>query len=125
MVLSALAYFAFLYYILFRLAPAQVSIAGIFNFSLFYLIFIFILVPSAFWMPLTNMYIANPTSGLWTGIRTVLIVVGLASIALVWALLSLQTKVPGTAYWLAVAGSSYFAFHTFVLDAILWPALFK
>jgi hypothetical protein len=125
MILSALGYFAFLYYILFRVAPGEVSIAGIFGFSLFYLIFIFILIPSAFWMPLTNMYVANPTSGLWTGIRTVLIVVGLASIALVWALLSLKIKVPGTAYWLAVAGSSYFAFHTFVLDAILWPALFK
>jgi hypothetical protein len=125
MILSALGYFAFLYYILFRLAPAGVSIAGIFGFSLFYVIFIFMLIPSAFWMPLTNMYIANPAPGLWMGIRAVLIIVGLASIALVWALLSLQTKVPGIAYWLAVAGSSYFAFHTFVLDAILWPALFK
>jgi len=125
MILSALGYFAFLCYIFFRLAPAGVSIAGIFGFSLFYVIFIFMLIPSAFWMPLTNMYIANPTHGLWMGIRAVLIVVGLASIALVWALLSLQTKVPGIAYWLAIAGSSYFAFHTFVLDAILWPALFK
>jgi hypothetical protein len=51
--------------------------------------------------------------------------VGLASASLVWALLSLQTKTPGIAYWLAVAGSSYFAFHTLVLDAIIWAALFK
>jgi hypothetical protein len=31
----------------------------------------------------------------------------------------------GAAYWLAVAGGIYFAFHTFVLDAIIWAALFK
>ncbi|MFC1846200.1 hypothetical protein ACFLYM_02150, partial [Chloroflexota bacterium] len=125
MILSALGYFAFLYYILFKLAPAEVGIAGIFGFSLFYMIFIFILILSAFWMPLTNMYVASPTPGLWIGIRTVLALVAMASIALVWALLSLQTKVPGIAYWLAVYGSAYFAFHTTVLDAILWPALFK
>jgi len=125
MILSALGYFAFLYYILFRLAPAGVNIAGIFGFSLFYVIFIFMLIPSAFWMPLTNMYVAAPSPGLWIGIRTVLILVGLASLLLVWALLSLQTKVPGIAYWLAVAGSSYFAFHTVILDAIIWPVLFK
>jgi hypothetical protein len=51
--------------------------------------------------------------------------VGLASIALLWSLLILQGKAPGTAYWLAVAGSGYFAFHTAILDAIVWAALFK
>ena len=76
-------------------------------------------------MPLTNLYVGNPGTGVWIGIRTVLALVGLASIALVWALLSLQTKGPGTAYWLAVPGSAYFAFHTAILDAIVWAALFK
>jgi len=125
MIIAALGYFAFIYFILFRINPAKVSIAGISGFSLFYVIFIFMLIPSAFWMPLTNMYIAAPVPGLWIGIRIVLILVGLASIALVWALLSLQPKAAGVAYWLAVAGSSYFAFHTFILDAIIWPALYK
>jgi hypothetical protein len=125
MMLSALGYFAFLYFILFRLTPAEVSIAGVFGFSLFYVIFLMILLPSAFWMPLTNAYVGNPATGMWVWIRTVLAVVGLASIALVWALLSLQTKAPGIAYWLAVAGSGYFAFHTAILDAIVWAALFK
>jgi hypothetical protein len=125
MILSALGYFAFLYYILFRLVPANVSIAGIFGFSLFHVIFLAILVPSALWMPLTNVYVSSPNTGTWIGIRTVLFIVGLASASLVWALLSLQTKTPGIAYWLAIAGSSYFTFHTLVLDAIIWAALFK
>jgi len=71
------------------------------------------------------MYVGNPGTGIWIGVRVVLAVVGLASIGLLLALLTLQGKVPGTAYWLAVAGSGYFAFHTAVLDAIVWAALFK
>jgi hypothetical protein len=125
MILSALGYFAFLFYVLFRLEPAQVSLAGISGFTLFYMIFLFILIPSAFWMPLTNLYMSNPSTSIWILVRTVLALVGLASIGLFWALLTLQGKVPGTAYWLAVVGSGYFAFHTAILDAIVWAALFK
>lgn len=125
MILAALGYFAFIYFILFRLVPGEVSIAGRFGFSLFYAIFLVILIPLAFWMPLTNLYVANPSTGIWIGVRTVLALVGLGSIALLWALLSLQTKLPNISYWLAVAGSAYFAFHTAILDAIVWAALFK
>lgn len=125
MILSALGYFAFLYYILFRLEPAQTSIAGVSGFTLFYVIFVFILIPSAFWMPLTNFYVANPGPGIWVWIRVVLALVGLASIALVLALLTLQGKAPGISYWLAVVGSAYFAFHTAILDAVVWAALYK
>jgi hypothetical protein len=125
MILSALGFFAFIYFILFRLVPGEVLIGGRFGFSLFYAIFLVILVASAFWMPLTNAYVGNPSTGMWIGIRTVLALVGLGSIALMLALLSLQTRVPGISYWLAVAGSGYFAFHTAILDAIVWAALFK
>jgi preprotein translocase subunit SecA len=49
----------------------------------------------------------------------------MASIALFVALLTLLGRVPGIAYWLAVVGSGYFAFHTAILDAIVWAALFR
>jgi len=71
------------------------SIGGVAGFTLLYVIFIFMLVPSAFWMPLTNMYVSNPGTGIWIGVRVVLAVVGLASIALLWALLTMQGKVTG------------------------------
>jgi len=125
MVLAALAYFAFGYFIIFRLAPDEVVIAGRFGFNLFYPVFLLILIPSALWMPLTNVYVGSPSTGMWIGIRTVLALVGIASIALVWALLSLEPRTPAVPYWLAVAGSTYFAFHTAILDAVLWAALFK
>lgn len=123
--LSALGYFAFLYFLLFRLSPQEVQIANRFGFSLFHIIFLGILVPSALWMPLTSAMISKPGTALWIGVRTVLILVGLSSCLLVWALLSLQPRDPGFAFWLAVAGSAYFAFHTAVLDMLLWPVLFR
>jgi len=76
-------------------------------------------------MPLTNVYIAHPGSGLWLLVRTVLALVGIGAIALVWALYASRSSSPGLAFWLAIAGSVYFAFHVFVLDALLWPTLFK
>ena len=117
--ISALGYFAFLYFILFKLDPAS------FNFNILYLIFLGILVPSAFWMPLTNLFIANPGTALWISIRLVLIIVGLSSCALAGALISLHAKEAGFIYWLAVTGSVYFAFHTAILDMILWPVFFR
>jgi hypothetical protein len=121
MILSALGYFAFIYFVLFRINPSESNV----NYYLFYGIFVVILGASAFWMPLTNMYVSNPGTGLWLGVRVVLALVALGSIALVWALVALHPDTRGVAYWLAVAGAGYFAFHTTVLDAIVWAALFK
>ena len=125
MVLSAIGYFAFLNVLLLRVEPREVTVGGRFGYSIFYPIFVLILIPSAFWMPLTNLYVDDPSSGTWAAIRVVLFLVGLASIALAWALFTLRPGNRGKAYWAAVVGSCYFAFHTFVLDAILWAALFQ
>lgn len=124
MIISALGYIAFFYFVVFKLVPAEVKIAGGFGYSLFYAVFLLMLIPSALWMPLTNAYVSNPGTALWAGVRIVLAIVGLASIALLWALLTLKAHSSGIAYWLAVAGSGYFAFHTAVLDALVWSALF-
>jgi hypothetical protein len=125
MVLSALGYFAFLNLLLFRVDPKEVTVSGRFGYSIFYPIFLLMLIPSAFWMPLTNLYVSDPSTGAWAAVRIVLFVVGLASIALAWALFTLRPGNKGKAYWAAVAGACYFAFHTFVLDAIIWAQLFK
>lgn len=125
MILAALGYFAFIYFVLFRIDPAEVRIANRFGYNIFYAIFLGILVPSALWMPLTYAWLGSSSTATWIGVRTVLILVGLSSCALVWALLSLQPRESHIAYWLAVAGSSYFAFHTAVLDMIIWPLLFR
>jgi hypothetical protein len=125
MILSAIGYLAVLYFVFFKLVPSEVVIGGRFGFTVFIPIFLLMLIPSALWMPLTNHYVSNPGTGRWIAVRTVLFVVGLASIALAWAFFALQPDDRGAAYWFAVAGSSYFAFHTFILDAVLWAALFR
>jgi len=125
MVLAAAGYFAFLNLLLLRVDPEEVTIGRRFRYGIFYPIFCLILIPSAFWMPLTKMYADEPSSVAWTGVRAALFLVGLASIALAWALFALRPRKPPKAYWAAVVGSCYFAFHALVLDAIVWAALFQ
>jgi hypothetical protein len=121
MIISAVSYFAFIFYILFKIDPAASNI----SYYLFYAIFLVILIASAFWMPLTNIYVSNHGTGNWVAVRIVLALVALGSIALAWALLALNPDTRGLAYWLAVAGAGYFALHTTVLDAIIWAAYFR
>ncbi len=125
MLIAVLGYFLFVYYLFFQINPAEVSIAGIFDFSVFYFIFLLILIPSAFWMPLTSYYVQKPNRRTWNQIRAVLAVVGLASMALVWALYSIETESFEVLHRLAVIGAVYFTFHTLILDAIIWIALFN
>jgi hypothetical protein len=125
MVLSGIGFLAVLYYIFFKLDPPGVVIWDRWGFDLFFPIFITILVPSALWMPLSKMYVKRPSTATWVLVRVVLFLVGLASIELAWAFFALDVKARGVAYWLATAGSCYFAFHTFIIDAVLWAALFR
>jgi hypothetical protein len=124
MILSAIGYLAVLYYLFFELVPDEVLIAGS-GFALFFPIFLLILIPSALWMPLTNAYVADPRTSVWRAIRTVLLIVGFASVALAWTFFALEGDERSTAHWFAVVGSCYFAFHTLILDGILWAAWSK
>jgi len=125
MMLAALGYFAFAYFILFSLNPAEVLIADRFGFVVFFAIFAVILVPSALWMPLTFAMLARPGKGLWLAVRLTLALVGLASIALLVTLLTLNTREPAIAYRAAVGGAAAFCLQTAVLDMLVWPAFFK
>lgn len=125
MLLSAIGFLAILYYLFLEVDPEEITIGGQPGFTLLYPIFVLMLAPSALWMPLTKLYVQAPKTGLWIAVRSVLFIVGLASIALVWALFTQEPAGSGAAYWFAVAGSIYFAFHTFVLDGLVWAALSK
>ena len=76
-------------------------------------------------MPLTNVYISNPSPLMWFLVRLVLALVAIGAVALVWAIYTSRGQSPGLSLWLALGGSVYFAFHTGILDAIVWAALFK
>jgi hypothetical protein len=124
MLLSAVGYFAFSYFILFRINPNGLQIAGAFNYLAFAVIFFVILLASSLWMPLTYAMIEKPGRGTWIGIRTVLAFVGIGSLLLVLSLLTMQPHESSFAYWFAVAGAAAFCLHTGILDAMVWPSLF-
>ncbi|MBN1369547.1 MAG: hypothetical protein JW954_04855 [Dehalococcoidaceae bacterium] len=124
MFIAAFGYFLFLYYVLVKVNPDEARIGKVSGFSLFHVVFASILLPSAFWMPLTNLYLANQTTPNWAGVILVLAIVGVASLCLAISLLKLKPVAGVTPYRLAVAGSIYFTIHTLVLDAVIWPVLF-
>ena len=124
MVLAAAGFFAFTYFLFFRVDPDQARIAGRFGYGLFHGLYLLILVPSALWLPLTSAMVQQPSNLLWLSIRLVLALVGLAGIALLVALLTLRPRRPGVVYWLAVAGAVAFCIQTAVLDLFVWTAYF-
>jgi hypothetical protein len=124
MLTAAAGYFAFTYFLFFRVEPDEARVADRFSLRLFNALYVLILLPSALWMPLTFAMLADPHEGLWMMIRLVLFLVGIGSLALVAALLALQPRQPRAAYLLAVAGSIAFSVQTALLDALIWPAYF-
>ena len=125
MLLAVVGFFLFTYYLFFRIDPAMVKVAGDLNFWVFIVIYALILLPSAFWMPLTFNVLASHNTSTWFAVRTVLFIVGLASLALTIALLTLQPRNQDTSYWLAVVGSILFCVQTLIMDSFIWAANFK
>jgi len=125
MVLSTLGYFAFAYYLLFRIDPVMARVTDTLGFDLFFAAISGMLLFSSLWMPFTYSYVDKPNKGTWIMIRGVLFLVALSSCALVWALLCLHDKTPAGPYWVAVVGAGYFALHTTLLDAFMWPVLYR
>lgn len=121
MVLSAIGYFIFWWYIFSNLGSDTFSSLKIFGRYFFSILFILILGASSLWMPLTNLMISNPSSLVWVAIRVVLTVGGLASSAVFVALLTLTPRPTDNIYYGSLIGILWFTFHTGVLDALLWP----
>lgn len=125
MLLAVAGFFLFSYYLFFRIDPATIQVAGNLNFWAFIVIYTLILLPSAFWMPLTFNVLASRNTSAWFAVRAVLFMAGFASLALTVALLTLQPRIWDTAYWLAVVGSILFCVQTLIMDSFIWAANFK
>jgi hypothetical protein len=122
--LAAAGYFAFTYFLMFRLNP--VKVAGVrLDFGVFNAIYALILIPSALWMPLTFAMLEAPSEGLWWTIRLTLAAVGIGALGLLAGLVAVRPSGPSLAHKLGVAGSVAFFSQTAVLDALVWPAYFS
>jgi hypothetical protein len=123
MFLAAAGYFLFTPYILFRLRPETTRIAGRFGYGLFHILYALVLFPSAIWLQLTEVMIAQPSGWMWAVVRVDLAFVGLGALGLLVSLLTLDSPVP-RGRTLAVIGLLPFCLQTAVLDASVWPAFF-
>jgi hypothetical protein len=124
MLTAALGYFAFTYFVLFRLDAGTARVAGRFPYALFNWLYGLMLAPSALWMPLTFSMMEEPSQGLWFAIRAVLSLAGLASLGLLAALITVRPGEPAWARRLAVFGCALFCVQTALLDALVWTAYF-
>jgi hypothetical protein len=122
--LAAAGYFAFGFFVFFRLDPTRTRVAGGLGFGAFYYLYALILLPSALWLPLTLEMLEAPSAGLWLAIRAVLVLVGLGSLGLLVAVASAGPHQAPRARRLAIAGCALFSLQTAVLDALVWPAFF-
>jgi hypothetical protein len=124
MFMGALGFFAYSFFILFKLNPDDTVIYSRFGYEIIKFLYIAILIPSALWLPLTFLAVQkNNSAVLWLA-RFDLIVVAVASILLLLALLYTQPRRPAWAYRLALLGSIFFCIQTVMLDAILWGYFF-
>ncbi len=124
MLLAAVGYFFFSYYVCFVLEPARVRIGADVGFGMFVWCYVAVLVASALWMPLTFAMLDAPSAALWASIRTVLFVVALGSLGILAGVLAAAPRPEGWAHGLAIAGAIAFCIQTVVLDALIWPVYF-
>ena len=124
MLLAAAGYFAFSFFVFFRLDPERTRIAGRFGYGAFHACYALILVPSALWLPLTFEMLEAPSGALWLAIRVTLALVGLGSLGLMLAIATVKPHDAPGARWVAIAGALAFSLQTAVLDALVWPAYF-
>jgi hypothetical protein len=121
MLVCAVSYFVFFGYIITGLGGDLFKPSYLLGETLYLVLFILILAPSALWMPLVNVMVANPGTLVWVGIRVVLAVVALASLGVFLSLLTISPRPTGALYYSALIGMLWFTIHTGLLDAILWP----
>jgi hypothetical protein len=125
MILAAVGYFAFTYFLFFKLSSSAAKISSRLGFGLFNTLYTFILIPSALWMPLTFLAVEQSSPVFLWAVRLVLWIVAAASLGMLFALLTVKPRQPRWAYDLAVAGIIAFCLQTVLLDAVVWVTFFR
>jgi hypothetical protein len=121
MIISALSYFIFSTYTFINIVGKKVQ--SKYPLYTIYILYSLILIPSALWIPLVESMIKSPSDLTWIAIRTVLILVAFGTLGLLFFFLRLPTQKKKFFYYISVVGIIIFLFHTGVLDAAIWPAL--
>lgn len=123
MFLAAAGYFAFSIFIL-QLDPQKTTLLNRNGFKFINPLYAGILIPSAFWLPLTILAIEVGRQPLAWLVKLDLTLVAIASLGLVFALINIRPRRPGWLHGLGLLGSVLFCFQTVILDAIVWSIHF-
>lgn len=123
MITAAIGYFPFTYLFAFHVDPARARFGGA-PLGLVTVLYGFVLIPSAMWLPLTTRYLDAPSTPGWIAIQFTLATVALASAGLFACILRLEPRPPRKLWGLALSGCTFFCFQTVVLDALVWVMLF-
>ena len=124
MLSATVGYLVFTSYVFFQVDPDAARV-GPLGYAALLALYALILIPSALWMPLTFRYLDSPSPAGWLAVRVVLTLVGLASLAMIAALVRMEGAPSGAWRVAAIVGASAFAFQTAVLDGAVWPAMFR
>jgi hypothetical protein len=125
MILSAISYFVFSSYIFFNILSGDIALPFSLNTKIVNIAYLVLLISSSLWIPLVNAMLSNPSDLIWFGIRSVLILVALATLLLLVLIIKLPVENKSTYYILTIVSLSIFLFHTGILDAIIWPYMWK
>jgi len=124
MFIAALGYFFFTYYLIFEINQQTLLIFNKFNFSIFIILYLVILIPSCLWIDLSINYLISGNPITWKWIVFILYTVGIASIILLLCLININPRNESLLYKISILGCSIFAFHTMFLDGFLWTTFF-
>ncbi len=124
MFMAAFGYFTFSLFLLFRTDPDRTFFLNGKPYTVLYLLYTLMLLPSALWMPLTVQMIVEPSLLKWIAVRTVLFLVALGSAGILAAVITTTGREHAWGRRLAILGALLFCLQTVVLDAFIWPYYF-
>jgi hypothetical protein len=126
MLVSATSFFVFSIYIFLTMKNTSIQLPFSLDKSVFNYLYLVILISSTLWIPLVNVMVSSPSSLVWFTIRLILALVGLATLVILIILLKTSAnKINPTFFYITLAGVFWFFVHTGILDAIVWPYLWK
>ena len=124
MLLAAAGYFPLTWLFVVRTRPDAFHATTGFRYALLFVLYAFVLIASALWLPLTARMLLEPDAQLWFWIRVVLALVGVGSTGILLLSFRFALRRGGAANWAAAIGAIPFFTQTALLDALIWPAYF-
>ena len=129
MIISAIGYFIFTYYLLFK-TNNQTQYLGMFNNTFIIILYALILIPSCFWIGKTidymNLEAIKDHAQSWMIICIILYTVGIASFLLCLSIFSISPDVENYMLFnLSKIGIVIFTIHTLFFDGLVWTYFFN